>query len=505
MNDLHFDIQIATAERPLVDVRDFRIPLDRITFLFGESGIGKSLIARAVYGLLDPEEFRVKIDGKPYESYLERPETKAIKETSFYVFQEPSSHLNPLLPLAVQLGEGSLAKVPDNSHVIEEMWEGTTKKEIDSLLEVYPKPYRPSGGEKQRIFLIMALKKIDLMLERRHDIHRCLFVFDEPTGSLDNHFRNVFLSLLFKRFQQFRFTTLLITHDYSMVSEVARSHSSIADQVAFKELGLHRGHLSLKDFQPETYLGWLNQQQGTIASTSSREPAKPLLRVESGAEVFGQRLTISKDQEGKHSSPLEIGPGSMVYLKAPSGTGKTTLVKMMMGLIRGNKLRLMLDGMTLTEKTPRRFWQKRIWGKEMTMVFQHADEALNPRSTVTETFLGLPSTKPISRGDIRQTLGELYDFEITDEFLNKEVSTLSGGQKQRLNLLRSMFLNTDILILDEPLNGLDFESVTKVLAMIEQKQRAGKGILLISHNEEIFDALIPSEQIYYLHARPATQ
>ena len=164
---------------------------------------------------------------------------------------------------------------------------------------------------------------------------------------------------------------------------------------------------------------------------------------------------------------------------------------------------MMLDGDTLTEHTPRSFWQKKIWGKKMTLVFQHADEALNPRATVLETFHGLPSEKRITREDVRKSLGELFDFEISDEFMNKRVSTLSGGQKQRLNLLRSLFLNTNILILDEPLNGLDFDSTTRVLAMLKEKQRAGKGILLISHNEEIFDALVSKEHVYYLHAGPS--
>src|SRR5206468_851064 len=104
--------------------------------------------------------------------------------------------------------------------------------------------------------------------------------------------------------------------------------------------------------------------------------------------VFGQRLTISKGPAETEATPLEIFPGTLAYLKAPSGTGKTTLVKMIMGLIRGEHLQLRLGGTELTEQTPRHFWQKYIWGKRMTMVFQHADEALNPRSTVTETFQG---------------------------------------------------------------------------------------------------------------------
>ncbi len=502
MNTLRFDIRIATDDRTLVDIRDFQLPLNRITFLFGESGIGKSLIARAIYGLLDPDEFTITINDEPYKEYLKKPETQEIKKNSFYVFQEPSSHLNPLMPLETQIKEGSLAQAPDDREILDRLLEGSDADEVRKLLDVYPKPYRPSGGEKQRIFLVMALKKIDLMLGDGSVTTPHAFVFDEPTGSLDNHFRNIFLSLLFKRFQQQHFTSLLITHDYSMVSKVTRSYRSFAERVSFKELSLRNGKHALSDFQPETYIGWLDTQKKESASRIPTNESKPLLRVESGVEVFGQRLAISRDREGTQPSALEIFPGTIVYAKAPSGTGKTTLVKLMMGLIRGKNLHMALDGDTLTEHTSRSFWQKKIWGRKMTLVFQHADEALNPRATVMETFQGLPSEKRITREGVRQSLGELFDFEISDEFMDKQVSRLSGGQKQRLNLLRSLFLNTDILILDEPLNGLDFESTTRVLAMIREKQRAGKGILLISHNEEIFDALIPRDHIYHLHASP---
>jgi ABC-type multidrug transport system ATPase subunit len=61
-------------------------------------------------------------------------------------------------------------------------------------------------------------------------------------------------------------------------------------------------------------------------------------------------------------------------------------------------------------------------------------------------------------------------------------------------------LDTDILILDEPLNGLDFASSVKVLAKIEDRLWGGRSVLVISHNEEIFDALAAPENIYYLHA-----
>jgi ABC-type glutathione transport system ATPase component len=501
MNALTFDIRIATEDRLLVDVRDFQIPLNRITFLFGESGIGKSLIARAIYGLLDPEEFQITINHESYDHYLSKPETREIKQNSFFVFQEPSTHLNPLLQLGTQLKEGSLARAEDESGILKELWDTSEAEEVRRLLDVYPKPYRPSGGEKQRMFLVMALKKIDMHLRNPRSDSNTVFVFDEPTGSLDNHSRDVFLSLLLRRFQRQHITTLLVTHDYSMISEVTASHHGLLDHLSFKELSLEQEGLVLKDFQPEVYLDWLKSQRNDRGVTSASIRTRPLLSVESGARVFGQELVISKDASSDKECPLEVFPGTITYLKAPSGEGKTTLMKMIMGLIRGDHFRLVFNGKVLTERTPRRFWQERLWGRKLTMVFQHADEALNPLSTVWETFQGLPTTRKITLDSVKQTLSELYDFEITESFLNKPVRALSGGQKQKLNLLRSLSLDADVIILDEPFNGLDFKSTTNVLAMLRERQGSGKGILIVSHNEEIVSTLVDEEGVFYLRSR----
>jgi len=132
------------------------------------------------------------------------------------------------------------------------------------------------------------------------------------------------------------------------------------------------------------------------------------------------------------------------------------------------------------------------------MVFQHADESLNLASTVRETFKGLPLKRRLTRDKLINYLAELFDRPISDSFLNKKVSFLSGGQKQRLNLLRSLILGTNLIILDEPLNGLDFTSVKKVLSLLDVKRADGSALLMISHNEEIFEHFVDEDHIYYL-------
>jgi ABC-type glutathione transport system ATPase component len=494
-----YNISIAKQGRNLVRVSNFRIEENKILFLFGESGIGKSLLAKAIYGLLNPEEFDITINGESYDQYCEDSSTREIQQSSFFVFQEPSSHLNPLSTIGSQLNEGKLRNKLHPSNILQQLWETADRNSLQKMLGVYPKPYRPSGGEKQRFLLAMAFIKIELLLETRPEQGRTLFIFDEPSGSLDNHFRDIFLSLLFEKFHERKFTVLVITHDYSVISAVRNTGVKILSNISYKELTLKNNELKLNDFKPEHYTGWLKNQEKSRTTSVAVQPQQPLLRVESGIKVFGRKLVITRNRIGGSTCPLEISPFTMVYLKAPSGVGKTSFAKSIIGLIRAQHLIITLNGMSLTEDTPKQFWKTRVWGKQMAITFQHSDEALNQNSTVIGTLSGFPATKSTTE-DIERLLEELFEGEINDRFLKMKVKYLSGGQKQKLNLLRSLILDTDILILDEPLNGLDFENIMRVLSMLKEKQKSGKGILLISHNEEIFDAIVPEEYIYYLHA-----
>ncbi len=488
-------IHITAGQRTLVAIDRFEVPQNRITLLLGESGIGKSLMAKAVYGLLDSDELNVSIDGRPYHEYKSDNETIRLQQQSFFVFQEPSTHLHPLLTLREQLNEGSLGDAPNEQEILETLWRDAST-DVRHLLDVYPKPHRPSGGEKQRILLAMAFKKIDMLQQNVSVRERPFFVFDEPTGSLDNVYRDLFIDMLLKRFRTKPFTCLLITHDYSMIGKLNESHADLMDRISFKEVHLRNGHLVLDDFAPKLYLDWLRDQKPS-------EDAKPsqgvVLSISSGAVIFGRRLIITREKQGAETYPLELHKGEIVYLKAASGVGKTTLVKLVIGLLKAKHFEARLDSITLSAKTPPSLWHHKLWGKRMTMVFQHADEALNAESTVAGVFAGLPTLHNTDPANLLKLMGELFD-EPEKAFLTKKVKHLSGGQKQRLNLLRGFALDTDVLILDEPLNGLDFESAGRVIAMLQRKQRAGKGILLISHNEEIFDRIVHPRNIYYLRA-----
>jgi ABC-type dipeptide/oligopeptide/nickel transport system ATPase subunit len=132
------------------------------------------------------------------------------------------------------------------------------------------------------------------------------------------------------------------------------------------------------------------------------------------------------------------------------------------------------------------------------MTFQHADEALNSNSTVKQTLLNLPRNKRPKSKELINHLKLVFDTPLTPAFLKKKIYQLSGGQKQRINLLRVLLLNSPLLILDEPLNGLDFISIKKIIDLIISRRDSGCGVLIISHNEEIMQSIINKQSIYYL-------
>ncbi len=442
-------------------------PPGTIHFLFGESGIGKSLTAKAVCGLLDPHELDVRIDDRPYAEYL--ASHRHFLTDGFYVFQEPSTHLNPLMRIEEQMTEGNLSG-SDYTAITEALFPA-----FGPIRNLYPRPYRPSGGEKQRVLIAMAFQKID----RMPDGGRGLFVFDEPTSSLDEALRNRVIDRLVERHRRRAFDAWFITHDYSVVSYLLKKHGRKA--FAFSEF-YRDGDVHVRPFDPDEFISWLGKTGRGYAAPTGEE----VLRVSPEFRTHSIHLRIV----GRNGD-FRLSPGGWAYVKGPSGVGKTSFAKAILGLTPSTGLKIMLRGREYSSATPRRVWQNDVWGKSMSMVFQLSDEALNPQATVRQVLDGTPIA---DRTRLDVLLREA--FADPERMRDRPVRFLSGGEKQRLNLVRTLALETDVVILDEPFSGVDFRTMQRILAWIEARRRAGQCFIVISHQEEIFDALIPPEYVY---------
>jgi peptide/nickel transport system ATP-binding protein len=492
---LKYDIEIASDNRSLVQITEFEVKPGTLTLLLGESGIGKSLISKAIFGLLSSDDLEIQLNQSNYTEYTDSSTCTEIQENGFFVFQEPSSHLNPLRTLDQQLNEGSIKDPSKNRDILSRLFPAFSDTEREQLLSVFPKPYRPSGGEKQRILIAMAFKKM-LLLTKNSSNENALFVFDEPTGSLDNAYRNIFLKMLLTAQKDYKFTALLITHDYSMISEISDHYSELLPFINFQELCVQKNGLTQKNFFPDSYINWLGSVKPS--GKNQNKSKEPLLSLHSEIQVFNRRLNIASDQQHRNPSSLEVYPGEAVYLKAESGAGKTTVAKILMGLQKCQSFHCKIGNIAINQQTPESQWKKNIWAKKMSMVFQHADEALNLNGKVKDIFRGLPLAKRKDRMFLIENLKVVFEDNVDETFLDTPVSYLSGGQKQRLNLIRALILDTDLLILDEPLNGLDFMTLQNVLAILQERQKQGKSYLMISHNEEIIERVVTTDRVYYL-------
>lgn len=494
---MKYTIAIKSKDRPLVTIDNYDVAPNGVTFLFGESGIGKSLLSNTIYGLVDPGDLSISINGEDYLNYIKDERTQDLQKSSFFVFQEPSSHLNPLLKIKDQINEGALKDSHGEDEIFNNLWKNISRRDINKILNVYPKAYRPSGGEKQRVLLAMAFKKIQLLRRAFPKSMSTFFVFDEPTGSLDDNYRNMFLYYLFSQYVQRPFTCQIITHDYSIISEVYKRYRDLLGDIYFKELVRVKNddNVEVRNFSPREYGNWL---QDILNRNVEMRSGDVVLDFKSDFKIFKRSLRVFGDAEGTIKKDLIIRRGEIAYVKAPSGVGKTTLAKVILGIYKAEKVTFTLSNVSFTEKSKESLWHKKIWGKKAGMIFQHADESLNLEATIKDSFSQLPLKKKISSKELIEYLGTLFDFKVDKKFIGKKIKHLSGGQKQRINILRTLILDTDLIILDEPLNGLDFVSVKKVLSLLEEKRGEGKAMLMISHNEEIFDALIGEELTYHL-------
>jgi len=135
----------------------------------------------------------------------------------------------------------------------------------------------------------MAFKKIKKYLDNTH-IKTALFVFDEPSGSLDNTYRDLFIQLLLECYRQKPFSSIIITHDYSVISTVEEKYKQLAAGIEYKELASHNGTINLSAFSKDEYLGWINSQTYQKSQTANNEQA--IVKIKSGVEIFSKTLSF---------------------------------------------------------------------------------------------------------------------------------------------------------------------------------------------------------------------
>ncbi len=197
-----------------------------------------------------------------------------------------------------------------------------------------------------------------------------------------------------------------------------------------------------------------------------------MLAISSVSKSFGPKLVLN-------SISLRIVEGKCHVLLGSSGSGKSTLLKIIMGLLRADSGTIELDGETFGFGDPktRSIWLHRIgYVPQNGGLFPHLTAGRNI-SLVAET-LGWPKAK------INQRITELSEiFSLEEDQLTRFPRELSGGQKQRIAVMRAVFLNPSVILLDEPFAALDPIVRADVQHRLREIfQRLRKTVLLVTHD-----------------------
>jgi Cu-processing system ATP-binding protein len=178
----------------------------------------------------------------------------------------------------------------------------------------------------------------------------------------------------------------------------------------------------------------------------------------------------------------EIQKGSITYLVGPNASGKTTLIKSILGLVKPTRGTIILDG----EKLNGNFsYRKKIGYMPQTASF--------PENLTVEEIINMIK-------DFRET-STTYDEELIDKFslhkeFKKRLKNLSGGTRQKVNACIAFLFNPEIMILDEPTAGLDPVSSSILKDKILSEHKNGKTIIFTSHFLSELEEL--AEQVIFL-------
>lgn len=237
---------------------------------------------------------------------------------------------------------------------------------------------------------------------------------------------------------------------------------------------------------------------------SPDEQDASVLRVEGLEKQFSQgsilqRLTGSSDTiRAVDGINIEISAGKTVGLVGESGCGKSTAVRSILRLLEPTGGDVIYRGRSLTDMTNAELREQR---RNLQMVFQDPQSSLNPRKTVRQIVSRPIELHSIGDSDRRQQrVHELIQAVGLDErHLDRYAHELSGGQQQRVGIARALAVNPEVIMLDEPVSGLDVSIQAKILNLLtDLQQQLNLVYLFISHDISVVKHVCDEIAVMYL-------
>ncbi len=207
-----------------------------------------------------------------------------------------------------------------------------------------------------------------------------------------------------------------------------------------------------------------------------------ILKAEHLVRSFGKRRVVD-------DVSLEVRQGEIVGLLGPNGAGKTTTFYMIVGLLRANSGRVMLDDLELT-KIP--MYRRARAG----IGYLSQEPSVFRKLTVEQNVMAILETLDLSRKERERRLDELLD-ELSIKHLRKSKAySLSGGERRRLEITRALVTRPKFMLLDEPFAGVDPIAVDDIQRIVAGLREKGLGVLITDHN--VRETLSITDRAYLL-------
>ncbi|MEM9058905.1 MAG: ABC transporter ATP-binding protein [Pseudomonadota bacterium] len=456
-------------------VQDISITLRRgeLLCVVGESGSGKSVMTSAIMNDVPPrlgiESGEVLFDGEDVLKFS-RAKLNDIRGARIsMIYQEPMAALNPSMKIGAQVDEVFELHRPDidaEGRKVEtlKLFEQMRLPSPERIYASYP--HQVSGGQCQRVVIAMALAcKPDILIA------------DEPTTALDVTTQKEILNLFNELKDVYDNATILITHDFGVVAEVA-------DRVAVMCWGrmVEEGTTEEVLLHPkEDYTRLLVDAMPLLETTRTPDLSRndtPVVHAKGVHKVYSDS---KRSVHAVNDANFSLRPGETLGVVGESGSGKSTLAKALIRLTEPSEGAIFINDQDFLALNGRSLDEAR---RHIQMIFQDPYGSLNPTHTVGQMISRSAILAGLSDAEAKARTHELLKLVgLGPEAFDRRPRNFSGGQRQRIGVARALAMEPEVVIADESVSALDLSVQKQVLRLMNDLQsRLNIAIIFITHD-----------------------